>query len=111
VVEGQTMIIPPIDTKRIKEKLGEFGIADPLRNSADLYGMLYTLGEKLREKTEEARQAGDDLKAYEGISRGTTLISLGAQYQNAVEKAKAEGLPLRVYIERSLITALENNWF
>jgi len=111
MAEGKHMLIPEVDIERIFQKLKELGFPNAPRNSSELFGILFTLGEKVEEEKQKADNAARDLQAYQGISIGRVIVNLGEVYQQAVENARAANLPLPLYCEQNLKNAISNNWF
>jgi hypothetical protein len=103
---GDVMLVGKVDYDRIADKLGK-----KPRDSSELYGILCATMAEVDEAKQERDSAVQDLKAYEGISRGRVVVDLGEQFEYAAGKAKDENLPTKVWIERNLINALGNNWF
>lgn len=111
MAEGQYMLIPEVDMERIGHKFSELGLGGKPRNSSELFGMIYALSEKVDELKMQAENATRDLQAYAGISPGRVVINLGEVYQQAIDNARGQNLPLPVYCEQNLKTAISNNWF
>lgn len=106
LLEGDTLIVPEADLRRIADKLG----AKP-RSSSELYGMIFALGEEVTEQKSIAETAQRDVKAYEGLSIGRVVVDLGDEYAGASEKAKSAQLPLAIFITQNIKQALRDNWF
>ena len=104
--EGDIMIINAADLQRISDKLGKRPAS-----SSELYGMIYALGCEVEEAKQITDNAQRDLKAYEGMAPGRVVVDLGDQYQEAVEKSRGAGQPLKFYVETNLKNALRDNWF
>ena len=73
--------------------------------------MIYALGCEVEEAKQITDNAQRDLKAYEGMAPGRVVVDLGDQYQEAVEKSRGAGQPLKFYVETNLKNALRDNWF
>jgi hypothetical protein len=106
LAEGDVMIVPSGDIQRIKELINE-----KPKTSAELFGVIYAMHLRETEAKENERKALEEVKAYEGLNRKLVVVDLGDQRDNAEEKAKSESLPLKLYVEKNLRMALENNWF
>lgn len=106
LAEGEVMIVPAGDLQRIKQLLGQTP-----QSSSELFGLIYALDLREKEAKADAEAAQKEVAAYEGLNKALVVVNLGDQRENAAEKAKSEGLPLKLYIERNLINALQNNWF
>ena len=104
--EGDIMIINAADLQRISDKLGKRPAS-----SSELYGMIYALGCEVEDAKQITDNAQRDLKAYEGMAPGRVVVDLGDQYQEAVEKSRGAGQPLKFYVETNLKNALRDNWF
>lgn len=108
LVEGEAMIISESDV----EQIGRIpGMPEKPKNARHLVGLIFAMGQQMTDAKQEADAAAADLKAYEGISPGRVIVDLGANFSAAQDKAKGEGLPTKVWLERQVATALENNWF
>jgi hypothetical protein len=106
MAEGEVLVIGETDLQRLASVLKERP-----KNGSHLFGMITALLYERDEAKQIADAAAKDVKAYEGLSVGRVLIDLGAQYGAAANRAQAESLPLRVWVERAMVSALENNWF
>ena len=108
LTEGEPMIIPQSDVERLRDRLG----ATP-KNSSELVGLIYAMICQVDEAKATADEAIKDLKAYEGLSRGRVVVDLGDQFESAAAKAKDSEppMPVGLYVQRMVKTALENNWF
>jgi hypothetical protein len=104
--EGDVLIIPDSDLQRMKERLGK-----KPESSGELFGLIYNVGMELESAQLARDNAEKDLKAYEGRAYGMSVIDLGKNFQNANERARAENLPLKIWLEQRVANALENNWF
>ena len=51
------------------------------------------------------------LLAYEGRNPNSVLMDLGALYGPVLEKARDQNETAKMWLERNLKTAIENNWF
>jgi hypothetical protein len=107
MIEGNMMIIGQTDLDRLAK--GEVLGKTP-QNASELVGMVYSLRLDVDNEKAIAASATQDLKAYEGMSRGSVVVNLGDQYQNAVDKARGAEVPLKVFIERAVIQFLADNW-
>lgn len=106
MAEGEILMIPESDLQRYKERLGKRP-----ESASELFGMVYALSLQAEDAKLEATNARQDIKAYEGLAPGRVVIDLGDQFQPTMEKARSAEEPLKVFVERNLRTALENNWF
>jgi len=104
--EGEIMIIPESDLQRMKERFGK-----KPESSGELFSLMYSLSMDLETEKLTAESARKDLLAYEGRNPNSVLIDLGALYGAVLEKARDQGETAKMFLERSLKTALENNWF
>jgi hypothetical protein len=106
LAEGDILIIPSQDLDRMKQRLGK-----KPESSGELFGMLFALGEQVTEAKQIAETASNEVKAYESRSPGSVVIDLGAHFTYAVEKAKDENMPVKLWIQDRMKNALENQWF
>jgi hypothetical protein len=104
--EGGVMVIGKVDLDRIIDKLGK-----KPRDSSEMYGIICATMAEVDEAKQERDSAVQDLKAYEGISKGRVVVDLGDQFEYATGRAKDDNLPLKLWIERALRNGLENSWF
>jgi hypothetical protein len=104
--EGDSIIVHQTDIDRIQQRVGERPTS-----SGEIYGMIFMLGEQAREAKQTMDYAQSQVKAYENMNPASVMVDLGSFYQIAVEKARDAGLPLKVWLERNLHTALEGSWF
>jgi hypothetical protein len=108
VAEGEVMVIPEEIIKKLSG--GEFLGARP-GSAAELSGMVYALRQEAREEKQRAENVAKDVAAYEAHSPGRVLIDCGDWHQLAVEKARDAGIPLKLWLERNLATAVKESWF
>jgi hypothetical protein len=106
LAEGETMILSDSDVQRMSQHL-----PSRPKNGSHLVGMIFSMYSEIAEAKKMAEDATKDLKAFEGISVGKTVVDLADQYPFAVDRARAEGLPLSVWLSRAVKNALENAWF
>lgn len=104
--EGEVMIVPEADLQRMKETLGKRP-----ESSAELFGLIYNLSMELETAKLIADEAKKDVAIYEGRNPGAVLVNLGPLYGPVVEKARDQNETAKLWIERNLRTAIENNWF
>lgn len=104
--EGGVMVIGKVDLDRIIDKLGK-----KPRDSSEMYGIICATMAEVDEAKQERDSAVQDLKAYEGLSRGRVVLDLGDQFEYATGKAKDENMPLALWLGRAVKSALENSWF
>jgi hypothetical protein len=108
LVEGQPMIISEEDV----EQIGKIpGIPEKPKNARHLIGLIFAMGQQMTEAKQATDSMAADLKAYEGMSPGRVIIDLGANFNTAADKAKAEALPTKVFVEQKVAMSLENNWW
>ena len=55
--------------------------------------------------------AQKDVQAYEGRNPNSVLVDLGAMYGPVLEKARDQNETAKMWLERNLKNAIENNWF
>ena len=106
ITEGEVLVVPESDLQRIKERFGKRP-----ESSGELFGILYSLSMDLETEKLTSENARKDLLAYEGRNPNSVLIDLGPLYGAVLEKARDQGETAKMFLERSLKTALENNWF
>lgn len=108
MVNGAPLMIGQTDVERLRDRLGKIP-----ENSSDLVGMVYAMICQAEDAKAERDEAIKDLKAYEGMSRGRVVIDLGQNYEAAVAKAKdAEPpMPVAVWLQQRVKSALDDNWF
>ena len=104
--EGEVLIIPESDLQRIKEKFGKRP-----ESSGELFGLIYNLTMELETEKLIAEEAKKDVAIYEGRNPGAVLVNLGPLYGPVMEKARDQNETAKMFLERSLKMALENNWF
>jgi len=106
LAEGEILIVPETDLQRMKEKLGKRP-----ESSAELFGLIFNLSMELETANLIAANAQKDVQAYEGRNPNSVLIDLGALYGPVLEKARDQNETAKMWLERNLKTAVENNWF
>jgi hypothetical protein len=106
MLEGEVMIISETDVQRLSEHLGSRPTS-----SGELVGMAYSMKLQIQEQKDIADSAGRDLKAYESMSPGRVVVDLGTLLGEAQQRAQNDSLPLKLWVETKLKTAIENNWF
>lgn len=104
--EGEILIIPESDLQRMKERFGKLPAS-----SGELFGLMYSLSMDLETEKLTAETARREVLAYEGRNPNSVLIDLGPLYGTVVEKAKDQGEPIKIWLERNLKNAVENGWF
>lgn len=108
MIEGRVMIVGQTDLDRLGSAQGLGKVPE---NSGEMFGMIFALREEVAEAKMIADAAQRDVKAYEGISIGRTVVDLGDQYQAATVKAQDASLPLGAWASKALRDGLENGWF
>lgn len=106
MAEGECMVIGETDLQRISSVLPERP-----KSGSHLFGMITALIYARDEAKQVADAAAKELKAYEGMAGTRVMVDLGDQYGNATQRAQAENLPTKVFVERVMRTGFENNWF
>jgi len=106
MIEGDSMVIPESDVQRLAERLGKRP-----DNSSELVGLVYSSVCTADDAKAERDVAVKDLKAYEGMSVGRVVVDLEDVYLTAQEKAKDAELPLKVWVQRTIVNGLRDNWF
>jgi hypothetical protein len=108
MAEGQVMIVPKSDLQRMKERLGKIP-----ESSAELFGLIYALGQQRDDAVADADILKQEIAAYEGRSVGCVLVNLGDQYQAAADRARSQEPPepLKWFIERNVKNAIAESWF
>ena len=106
MAEGEVLVVGETDLHRLATILKERP-----KNGSHLYGMVYALTEEIKEAKQLSEAAVKDLKAYEGMSVGRVVVNLEDQFANASDRARAENMPLAVWVSRCLKNGLENSWF
>jgi hypothetical protein len=104
--EGEILIVPEADIQRMKEVLGKRP-----ESAAEMFGMIYNLSMELETAKLIADEAKKDVAIYEGRNPGAVLVNMGPLYGSVVEKARDQNETAKMWIERNLRTAIENNWF
>lgn len=104
LTEGDMMIVGETDLGRIKDRMGQRP-----SNSSELVGMIYAKMCEVDEAKEDRDRAIKDLKAYESMSPGRVVVDLGQNLQAAIDKA--DGVPVKLWLESKIATALQENWF
>lgn len=108
LVEGEAMIISESDV----EQMGQIpGMPERPKNARHLIGLIFAMGQQMTEAKQATDNMAADLKAYEGMSPGRVIVDLGTHFNTAKEKAAAEGLPTKVFVEQKVAMSLENNWW
>lgn len=108
IAEGEVMMVGETDLKRIGGALKERP-----KNAGHLFGLLFALTEQIEELRLIAENAQKEVKAYEGISPGRVVVNLADLLEPARQRAQNEEppLPLGLWLERQIRTAIENNWW
>lgn len=104
--EGDILIVPESDLQRMKELLGKRP-----ESSSEMFGLVYNLSMELETAKLIADEAKKDVAIYEGRNPGAVLVNMGPLYGAVVEKARDQNETAKMWIERNLRTAIENNWF
>lgn len=76
-----------------------------------MFGLIYNLSMELDTAKLVADEAKKDVAIYEGRNPGAVLINMGALYGPIMEKAQDQNETAKMWLERNLKTAIENNWF
>lgn len=106
MAEGEVMVVSDTDVQRLGTMLNE-----KPKNSSHLVGMIFAMQSQIQEAKQIAETASKEVKAYEGMSPSTVLINLGDQYNYALDRAKNDSLPLKLWLEKNARAALENAWW
>ena len=106
LADGEVMIVPESDLQRMKERFGK-----KPESAAELFGLMYSLFMDLETANLVAINAQKDVQAYEGRNPNSVLVDLGPLYGTVMEKARDQNETAKMWIERNLKTAVENNWF
>lgn len=106
LAEGEVMIIGDTDVQRLGMMFSE-----KPKNSSHLVGLIFAMQSQIQESKQIAETASKEVKAYEGMSPGTILVNLSDQYNYALDRAKNDSLPLKIWLERQIRNALENAWW
>lgn len=106
LAEGEILIVPESDLQRMKERFGKRP-----ESAGELFGLMYSLSMDLETEKMTAETARRDVQAYEGRNPNSVLIDLGALYGPMLEKAKDQSETAKMWLERNLKNAIENNWF
>jgi hypothetical protein len=106
LAEGEVLIVPESDLQRMKERFGKRP-----ESSGELFGLLYSLSMDLETEKLVATNAQKDVQAYEGRNPNSVLVDLGALYGPVLEKARDQNETAKMWLERNLKNAIENNWF
>ncbi len=106
LAEGEVLIVPETDLQRMKELLGKRP-----DSASEMFGLIYNLSMELDTAKLVADEAKKDVAIYEGRNPGAVLINMGALYGPIMEKARDQNETAKMFLERSLRTAIENNWF
>jgi hypothetical protein len=106
LAEGEILIVPETDLNRIKEKFGK-----KPESSGELFGMIYNLTMELDTAKMISDEAKKNVDIYEGKNPSGVLVNMGQLYGQIVEKAKDQGETVKMWLERNLKNAIENNWF
>jgi hypothetical protein len=106
LAEGEVLIVPEADLQRMKERLGKRP-----ESSGELFGLIYNLSMELETQKLIADEAKKDLAIYEGRNPGAVLLNMGQLYGTVVEKARDQNETAKMWLERNLKNAIENNWF
>jgi hypothetical protein len=81
------------------------------KSGSHLIGMIFAMQQDVQEAKGIAEAAASTTKAYEGMNPGKVVVDLGGNYQYALDRAKSEGLPLKVWMDQNVKTALDNTWW
>jgi len=104
--EGTAMLIPNTDVERLVERLGS-----KFNNSSELVGLVYSKTCEAEDAKAERDTVLKDLKAYEDRYPGRVVVDLGPQANAAQAKAVDANMPVKLWVEQQLQTAIESNWF
>jgi hypothetical protein len=104
--EGTAMLIPNTDVERLVERLGA-----KFNNSSELVGLVYSKTCEAEDAKAERDTVLKDLKAYEDRYPGRVIVDLGPQANAAQAKAVDANMPVKLWVETNLKTAIESNWF
>jgi hypothetical protein len=104
--EGTAMLIPNTDVERLVERLGS-----KFNNSSELVGLVYSKVCEADDAKAERDTVLKDLKAYEDRYPGRVVVDLGPQANAAQAKAVDANMPVKLWVEQQLQTAIESNWF
>lgn len=106
LAEGEPLIISDTDAQRIGMILPE-----KPKSGSHLVGLIYAMHEQVTEAKQIAETAAGEIKAYENMAPGKVVLDLGEQNAYAIDRAKNEGLPLKVWLQTQVQNALANAWF
>jgi len=106
MAEGECLVVRETDLQRLSTVLPE-----KPKDSSHLFGMVMAKNFELEEAKQAAEMAAKEVKAYEGMSTGMVMVNLGDQYAAAQHRAQADGMPVKIAVEKWLRNGLENSWF
>jgi hypothetical protein len=103
--DPEMMLLNAVDLQRLEERLG----AKP-KSSSELFGMLFQLGEEVK----QSRNDYERLKRQQGARQGNigdgVVVDLGDWMSKGVAKAADSGLSLEEFLGKYLRDSLENDW-
>lgn len=108
MAEGEVLLIGHDDIQKLK-RLPIIGKIPA--NGNELLGMIYAADLQRTDDKAEAVRAQKELMAWEGRNPHMVMVDLGEQYEYARRKAEDENMPVKLWLERQIISAMENNWF
>jgi hypothetical protein len=111
LVEGPVLLIGETDLERLGDAVR--GLGHRPESSGELVGSIFSLRQEVADAKMSAETAAREVKAYEGLGAETVVINLGENYLKAAEKARAQDppLPTKVWLERQIHNAMDQDWF
>jgi hypothetical protein len=108
VADGEVLVIPQPDLEKLKMR--EFLGTKP-GSSAELCGTIFALRQEVQEAKNAEETARKDIAAYENFSPGRVVIDVSSFQGPLTEKARDANMPVKIFLENNLKSAIENSWF
>ena len=104
MAEGDVLVVPESDVERIRKLTNQRP-----GSSGELFGILFALDQQATDAKNEAETVRKELAAYEGRSPGWVHLDLSNIYSDL--QSRADGSPVKLWLEDKIKMAIENSWF
>lgn len=104
--EGDVLIVPESDCDRIRKLTNH-----KPGSSAELFGILFALDQQATDAKNEVEMLRKDVAAYEGRSSGYVMVNIADIQSEIQSRAQEANLPVKLWLEDKLKTAIQNSWF
>ena len=105
---GQGMVVDSEDLTRIARAAN---LRETPSSASEIVGIIFSLTQQIADLQIERDASIADLKAYESRSEGRVVVDLGRNYQKIVDLARSSNEPIKMFVERNMNNAIENDWF